>query len=150
LIHGQATNEWGCVRVFGTPHRSNQFHLTLKSDVDVAQAWEEIKTLEFLLHRDGERRRFRDLQHEFFDKSPPTATLSSPWDLECQIPPAVFDQLSSDLAATRVDKARLNIECPFAFVEKETGEWGFFEEDTLRGYVSSFTWSLQTEAAALK
>jgi hypothetical protein len=36
----------------------------------------------------------------------------------------------------------------YLFAEKETGEWGFFENDRLRGYVSSFKWSLRTEAAA--
>ena len=76
---------------------------------------------------DGERRRIRDLQHELFDKSPPTATLFYPWALECELPTAVIDQLSTDLAAARVDIVRFNIEWPFGFCQGENnGRLGVF------------------------
>jgi hypothetical protein len=147
-IYGEAIAERDYVRVFGAAHRSNQFRFTLDSDLNIARSWQTIKSADLLVRKlDGERRRIRDLWHELFDKSHPTATLFYPWALECELPTAAIDQLSTDLAAARVDTVRFNIEWPFGFVmEKIMGDWGFFEDEALRGYVSSFGWLLRADA----
>ncbi len=40
-----------------------------------------------------------------------------------------------------VDNVHLTIQWPFGFLNKKTGEWGFFEEGQLRGYVLCLSWS---------
>jgi hypothetical protein len=145
-IHGRAVADWDHVCVFGTAHRSDEFHFTLHSDLHIAESWESIKGIEHLVDKlDGERLRIRDLQHDVFEKSPPTATLfyhEGHWAMECEVPLPVLDQLSSDLVAGCVDTIRLQIDWPFGFIEKEKGDWGFFDGSQLRGYVSSLTWQL--------
>jgi hypothetical protein len=67
------------VCVIGTNVRASEFALTIRSDQNAQQSWQEIKRLS--LPADGDKdsdspeRRIRDLQYKLLDESPPTATL---------------------------------------------------------------------------
>jgi hypothetical protein len=111
----------------------------------------KLRELTFLVDNlsDSEQRRIRDIQHQIFDKLPPTATVfnqGSHWSLECEIPLPVLERLSTDLVARCVDSVSIKIEWPFGFIDNLSGAWGFFEGGQLRGHVSSFTWSLLIES----
>ena len=149
-VHGRAVAERDHVTVFDYKQcRTKEFHLTLRTDARIRQSWESMKGIELLVKElNGERRRIRDLQHERFDKSPPTATVfyhQGHWAMECEVQATVLDRLSLDLIAGCVDMVNLRIDWPFGLIAKQTGDWGFFADDQLRGYVSSVTWLLRTE-----
>ncbi len=151
-IHGQAVTDHEHVCVFGTNNRSQIFHLTINSDLNIKSSWETIKGVDLLVDKltDPEQRRIRDIQHQIFDKAPPTATLFNEgrhWSLECEVPLHVLEQLSVDMVARCVKSVRFQIEWPFGFVDKLSYAWGFFEGGKLQGHISSFSWSLLTEIA---
>lgn len=151
-IHGTAVADWDSVCVLGTEQRSKEFHLTINSDKDIGKSWERMKANDLTLRKgegDPEQRRIRDLQHSRFDKSPPTATLfyhQGHWSLECELPVAALEQLSNDLASSLVNTVYIQIAWPFGLIDAQTGSWGFFPDGELRGHVSSFRWSLLSDA----
>lgn len=151
------TSMHGCfegddVCVLGTDKRSKIFHTTISSDSNIEESWRNIRRIDLLVDKlsDPERWRIRGMQHEVFDKSPPTATLfyhQGHWSMECEIPLPVLTQFSADFVACGVDKVLIRIEWPFAFIDRLSGSWGFFEGGQLRGHVCSFTWSSPAERA---
>ena len=147
----EAIAEHDKVCVFGTNLHSNLFHLTINSDVGVAESWESIKGIDLLVDHDAsdpERRRIRDLQYAVFDKTPPTATLfyhQGYWSLECEVPQTVLEQLCQDLITCGVARVRLEIEWPFGLTDDQSGWWGFFDGGQLRGHVATLAWSSATD-----
>jgi hypothetical protein len=150
-IYGQAVaDRENRVCVFGTTNCSQIFALTINSDEKIQSSWDSIKRIELFVDKvsDPEQQRIRDLQYEIFDKLPPTATLfnqGSHWSLECEIPLAVLEQLSTDLVSPGVESVAIKIEWPFGFIDSSSGAWGFFQEGQLRGHISTFRWFLLTE-----
>jgi hypothetical protein len=129
-IHGRVTGDEVCV--FGTASRSKVFDLTVGSDQNIEDSWRRTKEVDLLTDViiDPDRLRIRAIQHERFDKMPPTATLFNHrghWSLECEVPLPVLERFSADLVARSVDTVDIGVAWPFAFVETESGSWGFFE-----------------------
>ena len=160
-IYGQAVADHdNRVCVLDTNNSSEKsfvqtFDLTITSDENITTAWDTSKRTGLLLDNltdpldtltDPERRRIWDLQHEIFDRLPPTATLfkNRNWSLECEIPPTVLEQLSADVTQERVESVTIKISWPYALIDNVSGAWGYFGEagNSLKGHVSTFHWLL--------
>src|ERR1700733_6108722 len=100
-VHGETTGDEVCE--FETGSCSKIFSLTVTGDSNIKESWESIRRMESFTDTltDQEQRRIRQIQHEIFDKSPPTAALfrSGGWSLECEIPLPVLEHLTADLVA---------------------------------------------------
>jgi len=154
---------------FGMFKHSKEFQLRITSDTKAKDRWERLAALDILIDKEDDtpERRIKNRIREILKESPPTATLflleqdkesdiDESWNLECQIPEGVLEQLLTDIAAGQADTVAIGIEWTAGLVRDEytpynyPTTWGMFRlsaeaaPEPLHGHVSVFNWRLTT------
>lgn len=167
-ITGKAVSEKDSVCVIGKDRETKEFALTINSDANAKQEWEQVRRLEELItENDGTTPELRLRAHVFetLNKKPPTAALfvadddweigsKGGWSIECAVPSFVLDQLDAELVAQRVHELDVGIEWEGGLVRDQHAppsfptSWGLITvnerqgPETLRGHVKLIRWRL--------
>jgi hypothetical protein len=170
-ISAKAKADKDDVCVIGSDERSEEFYLTIRSDVGLTEQWRDIVRMESV-HigkiDDTPQSRVRHLQHSRFEKEPPTATLfvsypdeeignSGGWIMECNLAQDILEKIVADVERSSTNDLQIKIRWECGLVRDKHAppayptSWGMFRltegepPEPLRGYVESVNWALTSD-----